>query len=83
MERHESGTVILDNLGDGRRIILETGQEDSEVLAVRADRLVLYRVNDRLVQPRINGNELTGSDLIVKDGHVPKVHWVFGSAGID
>jgi hypothetical protein len=74
------GTLLLDNLEDGRRITLDTGQEDSEILTVRADGLVLYRVNDSIFSAQINGNKLTKPSLVVKDQDVPEVHWVFWSS---
>jgi hypothetical protein len=71
------GKLILDNLLDGRRVTLETGQEDSEVLAIRADGQILYRVNDSIYSARIAGNQITAPTLIVKDVDVPEVHWAF------
>jgi len=73
------GTLLLDNLEDGRRITLETGQEDSEILAVRDDGLVLYRVNDSIFAAQIEGDKLGKPTLVVKDEDVPEVHWVFWS----
>lgn len=74
------GTLVLDNLEDGRRIILNTGQADSEILAVRDDGLVVYRVNDSIFAAQIEGNKL-GKPLpvIQVDEIVPGIHWVFWS----
>jgi hypothetical protein len=71
------GTLVLDNLEDGRRIMLNTGQADSEILTVREDGLVLYRVNDSIFAAQIEGNKLSKPTLVVKDEDVPGVHWVF------
>jgi hypothetical protein len=66
-DRSIPGTLLLDNLEDGRRITLDTGQEDSEILTVRADGLVLYRVNDSIFAAQIAGDKLTKPSLVVKD----------------
>ena len=73
------GTLLLDNLEDGRRITLDTRQEDSEILDVRNDGLVLYRVNDSIFAAQIQGDKLSKPALVVKDDDVPEVHWVFWS----
>jgi hypothetical protein len=70
------GILVLQNLADGRKIRIETGQEDSEILQVEAD-TVLYRVNDAIYQARIAGDQLRDSTVVVKDEDVPEVHWVF------
>ena len=72
------GILVLQNLADGRKIQIETGQEDSEILWVDDDS-VLYRVNDAIYQAKIVGDKLQGAALIVKDEDVPEVHWVFWS----
>jgi hypothetical protein len=69
----------LDNLEDGSRITIDTGQEDSEILTVRDDGLVLYRVNDSIFSAQIEGDKLSKPLLVVKDEDVPEVHWVFWS----
>ncbi len=70
-------TLVLDNLEDGRRINLNTGQVDSEILTVRKDGLVLYRMNDSIFAAQIEGNKLSKPTLIVKDEGVRGVHWAF------
>jgi hypothetical protein len=50
------------------------------VLDVRADGLVLYRVNDKIFSARIEGDKLGPAKLVVKGEDVPEVHWVFWSA---
>jgi hypothetical protein len=73
------GILLLDNLEDGRRITIDTGQEDSEILTVREDGLLLYRVNDSILAAQIEGDRLGKPILVVKDEDVPEVHWVFWS----
>jgi hypothetical protein len=72
------GILTLQNLADGRKIRIETGQEDSEILKVKDD-LVLYRVNDTIYQARIDGDHVKDTTVIVKDEDVPEVHWAFWS----
>lgn len=72
------GVLALQNLVDGRKIRIETGQEDSEILRVEGD-IVLYRVNDAIYQARIAGDQLKDTTLVVKDEDVPEIHWVFWS----
>ncbi len=72
------GILVLQNLADGRKIRIETRQEDSEILWVGADR-VLYRVNDTIYQAGIIGDKLQESSIVVKDEDVPEIHWVFWS----
>jgi predicted transcriptional regulator len=69
----------LDNLVEGTRITIQTGQEDSEVLDVRSHSLVLYRVNEEIFEAKIEGDKLSASKLVVKGEDVPEVHWVFWS----
>lgn len=73
------GKLTLENLVDGRSISIDTGQQDSEVLDVRSDGLVLYRVNDSIYSAHIEGNKLSAPTLVVKDKDVPEVHWAFWS----
>lgn len=72
------GILVLQNLGDGRTIRMETHQEDSEILWVGGD-VVLYRINDEIYRAEIIGSQLRNATLIVKDDDVPEVHWVFFS----
>ena len=74
------GLLILDNLADGRRITLKTHEEDSEILDVRKDGLVLYRVNDEIFSTNIEGDRLSAPILVVKGEDVPEVHWAFWSS---
>jgi hypothetical protein len=79
LENFIPGTLLLDNLEDGRRITIQTSQEDSEILTVRDDGMVLYRVNDAIFAAQIEGEKLGTPSLVVKDDDVPEVHWVFWS----
>jgi len=74
--RRFPGILVLQNLADGRKIRMETHQEDSEILWVGADTLV-YRVNDSIYRAAIAGDKIQGATLLVKDDDVPEVHWVF------
>lgn len=73
------GTLILDHLVDKRRVTIHTNEEDSEILEVRDDGLVLYRVNDEIFSAQIQGDKLGPSTVVVKGDDVPEVHWVFWS----
>jgi hypothetical protein len=73
------GVLVLDNLADGRRITLDTHEEDSEILDVRKDGLVLYRVNDEIFSAQIQGDKLSAPTLAVKGEDVPEIHWAFWS----
>ena len=70
------GVLILDNLVDGRRIVLKTGKEDSEVLAANSDGVV-YRINDEIYEAVIAGSSLAHPKLLAKGTEVPSVHWAF------
>jgi hypothetical protein len=72
------GILVLQNLADGRKIRIETGQEDSEILRVEGE-TVLYRVNDTIYQAKIVGDQIKDAIVIVKDEDVPEIHWAFWS----
>ena len=73
---YSPGVLLLQNLEDGRKIRVGTGQEDSEILNVRGDE-VLYRVNDTIYQAKIVGDKLQAASVLVEDVDVPEIHWVF------
>ncbi|HTU36019.1 MAG TPA: hypothetical protein VMF66_19625 [Candidatus Acidoferrum sp.] len=75
------GKIALQNLNDGRKFDLDTGQEDSEIIAIRSDGEMLYRVNDSIYSAEIVGSQITDPKLIVKDAGVPEVHWAFWAPG--
>jgi hypothetical protein len=72
------GVLILQNLADGRKIRIETDQEDSEILWAGQDSVV-YRVNDTIFQARIASHRLQDVTVLVKDDDVPEIHWAFWS----
>jgi hypothetical protein len=72
------GILTLENLSDGRKVRIETGQEDSEILQVEGD-IVLYRVNDTIYRARIAGDQLKDTTVLVRDEDVPEIHWAFWS----
>ncbi len=73
------GRLLLQNFADGRNMTIRTGQQDSEILAVRSDGLVLYRVNDGIFSAQIEGDKLSATTLVVKGEDVPEIHWAFWS----
>lgn len=75
---HLPGVLVLQNLVDGRKIRIETDQEDSEILWAD-DASVLYRVNDTIYRAMILGDRLGDATMLVKDDDVPEIHWVFWS----
>jgi hypothetical protein len=72
------GILTLENLVDGRKVRIETNEEDSEILSVTGD-TVVYRVNDTIYQGRISGGEMLAPTVVVKGEDVPEIHWVFWS----
>lgn len=72
------GILLLQNLADGRKIRIETDQEDSEILWADGSS-VLYRVNDTIYRAKIVGDKLENPTMIVQDDDVPEIHWVFWS----
>jgi hypothetical protein len=72
------GILVLQNLADGRKIRIETGQEDSEILQINGE-TVLYRINDTIYEAKIDSDQLKGATVVVKDDDVPEIHWAFWS----
>ncbi len=70
------GELEFDDLADGRKLAIHTGPEDTEILDVRPDGLVLYRVNNQIFAARIRGDHVGPRVLVVADVDVPEVHWV-------
>jgi hypothetical protein len=77
-DEYMPGEIDLYNLQDGRRIVLKTGQQDSEVLNVSSSQ-VLYRVNDAIFSARVDGSHIGPASLIARGPSVPEIHWVFWS----
>jgi hypothetical protein len=76
------GKLVIQNLRDDRKFTLATGQEDSEVIAIRPDGTIFYRINDSVYAARITGNQLTAPTLIARDDDVPEIHWAFWGPGM-
>ena len=73
------GRLILRNLQDARQFAINTGKEDSEVLAVKAD-TVFYRIDDSIFAAKITSEGIDRPALVVKDEDVPEIHWAFWPA---
>jgi hypothetical protein len=71
------GKLIIHNLADNKKLILDTGQEDSEIIAIAPKGEMLYRVNDTIYSAKIVGGQINGTIPIVKDIDVPEIHWAF------
>lgn len=71
------GKLIFQNLSNDKKLILDTGQEDSEALAVSSAGEVVYRVNDTIYSAKIVGDQITSTAPVVKDIDVPEIHWAF------
>ena len=71
------GELVLQNLTNDRRLVLETGEEDSEIVAIRADGEMLYRIDDSIFSAKINGSQITARKLLVRDVDAPQIHWAF------
>jgi hypothetical protein len=71
------GKLILQNLSNDKKLVLNTGQEDSEILAIRSTGEVAYRVNDTIYSAKIVGDQITSAMPVVKDIDVPEIHWAF------
>jgi len=65
------------NLEDGRKIKIETHEEDSEVLLVTSSGIVYYRINNQIYYALISGDTLTNTSLSVTGDDVPEIHWAF------
>lgn len=74
------GKIVLDNLLDGGRITLDTGQEDSEVLLIQ-NGAILYRVNESIYSAKIVDDQVIEPKLVVTDTDVPEIHWAFWGPG--
>lgn len=72
------GILIMDNLEDGRRLVIDTDREDSEVLVADEDS-VIYRINDEIYRAEIRGSDLREPTLLVKSKEVPEIHWAFSA----
>lgn len=71
--------LLLLNLVDRRRIVIPMNGARGEILAVRANNEVLYRVANRIFRARIIGDQLGIPDLLARGAPVWHVHWAFWS----
>jgi hypothetical protein len=77
------GKFVIDNLAENRRFVLNTGQEDSEVLLIGSDGQILYRVNDSIYSAKIVTDQIVHPKLIANDTGVPEIHWAFWGPSAD
>ena len=71
--------LLLFNLVDRRRIAIPTHGAPGEILAVRADSNVLYRIANRIYQVQVIGGQLGVPVLVTQGAPVWHVHWAFWS----
>ena len=76
--RHISlpGRLTLFHVTDGQQIRIETGEDDTEVLAIH-DGSVYYRVNDALWQAQLLKDKLAPATLVYQGPVIGDVHWIF------
>jgi hypothetical protein len=72
---------ILDGSSDNEREwILETGNENSEVLLIEDDRTMIYRIEDSLWQANLDvSGKITGAKRLCTDPRLLDAHWAFFS----
>jgi hypothetical protein len=70
------GILSLFNVQTQDYIEWETNQGDSEILLIE-DNFVYYRVFDEIYKAHIGYKQLENVTLIIKDIHVPEIHWAF------
>jgi hypothetical protein len=76
MKQWFPGKLLVVDLSTHEKVAYDTAQADSEILYTD-DQKVLYRVNDELYLTRISQGVFEFPALLVKDEHVPEIHWVF------
>lgn len=76
LHEYHPGILFLFNAQSRKYIEWETYQGDSEILLVDKN-VVYYRVFDELFRANIEDNKLVDITLLVKDIHVPEIHWAF------
>ena len=76
--RHISlpGRIILFHSTDGQQLRIETGEDDTEVLAIHEGK-VYYRINDQLWQAGILKDKLAPPELVFESPVIGDVHWIF------
>ncbi len=76
MKQWFPGMLLVVDLSTDGTVVYNTGQADSEILDIE-DQKVLYRVNDQLYLTRISQGVFEPPALLVKEEHVPEIHWIF------
>ncbi len=71
------GQLAIWNLADGRKLTLNTGQQDSEVLLIEKNGTMLYRVNDAIYSTKIEGDRIGKPTLLTKTPNATGIHWAF------
>lgn len=77
-EYYYPGKLFLYNTESGIYMAVETGEGDSEPLLVQ-DNLLIYRVNDRILQAEIRGTGLGTPVELARADELRDVHWAFFS----
>ena len=70
------GRITLFHSTDGQQLRIETGEDDTEVLAIHEGK-VYYRVNDQLWQTGILKDKLAPPELVFESPVIGDVHWIF------
>lgn len=70
------GILFLYNAITRKKILIPTGQGDSEVLLVDGE-TVYYRINESIYGARIGQHGVEEANMIAKDPVVADIHWAF------
>ena len=70
------GRITLFHSTDGQQLRIETGEDDTEVLAIHEGK-VYYRVNDQLWRAGILKDKLAPPELVFESPVIGDVHWIF------
>lgn len=71
------GVLFLIETGSGKMITISTGEGDSEILYVRDNSTVYYRVNDRILSAPIRGSSIGPPTELARGNELRDVHWAF------
>jgi hypothetical protein len=75
-EIYSDGQLFLYNVETKKKISINTGQGDSEVLLIEGD-ILYYRVYDSIYQATIKNGKIEKEQMILQDEYVPDIHWAF------